>query len=185
MHLLVLQVNLDIVEHVHGAHLRAFQYLPQLRQPLLDRLVGRSPLVLPVGGEPFLRDLVHALRANLHLHPAVIRAEHGGLQRLVPVRLGHGNPVPQALWVGRVLVGHDRVSPPAIGLLLRPGTVEDETNGEDVVYLLELHLLLTHLVQDRGDRLRPPLHLEFDPPVRELLHDRGDKLVDVFLPSLP
>ena len=47
----------------------------------------------------------------------------------------------------------DRIDRPALLLLLFERTVQDDTDGEDVIYPLERDVLLAHLVPDREDRL--------------------------------
>ena len=57
------------------------QQLPDLTQPGVEGLVLASFLVLPVGREALLRDLVHAAGSDLDLHPATAMAHHPGVQR--------------------------------------------------------------------------------------------------------
>jgi hypothetical protein len=69
----------------------------QLSQPLEVLLVstGANPafLVLPMRRNPFFGSPVHLLGSNLHLEGEPVLADHGRVQRLIPVRPGHGDKV--------------------------------------------------------------------------------------------
>ena len=68
-------------------------------RPLVD------PLVAPVRRDAALGHGVHAFGADLHLDPAPF-GRHGGVQRLVAVRLGDRDPVAHAVGIGGVEVRH-------------------------------------------------------------------------------
>ncbi len=57
------------------------------------RLVGLALLVEPVRGHPELGRAVHRVRADLDLERLALGAEHGGVEALVHVRLGHRDQV--------------------------------------------------------------------------------------------
>ena len=130
------------------------QRLPEAAEPLLRGLCTLiHTLIAPVSGDTSLGHGIHTLRADLYLHPATAACRHGGVQRLVAVGLGDGHPVAHTLGVGRVAVANDRIDRPAELLLQLTLAVDDDAQGEDVVNTLERHVLLTHLVPDRVNRL--------------------------------
>ena len=74
--------------------------LEQLAQPGEALRVGAgdalAALVAPVRGDARLGDAVHLVGADLHLHALAVRADHGGVQRLVHVGLGQRDVVLEA-----------------------------------------------------------------------------------------
>ena len=141
------------------------------------------PFVAPMCGVALLRDLIHALGTDLHLHPFARRRHHRGVQALVTVGLGNGNPVAQAVRVGRIEIRHHTVGPPGIALLLLLLGIQDNTNGEDVVDVLERHLLLLHLVPDARNGLRPALDGKLEAFLGQRLPDGRSKRVDEARPD--
>lgn len=136
-------------------------------------------LVFPVGGEPAFGDVLHALRADLHLDPHSVGSHHRRVQRLVAVGLGHRNPVPQPVGLGGVNVGDRGVNLPALGFLRRKRQrLEDDADGEQVVNLLERNLLALHLAPDRVDAFHASRNLVVDVVAVERGDDRGVELVD-------
>ena len=103
----------------------------------------------------------------------------GGVERFVAVGFGDGDPVAHPLGIGRVEIRDDRIDRPALLLLLFERTVQDDTDGEDVIYPLERDVLLAHLVPDREDRLRAALDVIAQPrlvePLRDGFEDAGDE----------
>ena len=157
---------------------RVLHQFAQAAEPLFAGLRSLShALVAPVRGDAPLGHGVHALGADLHLDPAAF-GRHGGVQRLVAVRLGDRNPVAHAVGIGRVEVRHDGVNRPAEPLLLLVRAVDDDADGEDVVDALEGHVLLVHLRPDREDRLRAALDVVFHAEAVEPLGDRHEEAGD-------
>ena len=130
------------------------QRLPKAAEPLLRGLRTLiHTLITPVRRDTSLGYGIHTLGAYLYLHPATAACRHGGVQRLVAVGLGDGNPIAHTLGVGRVAVAHDRIDRPAELLLQLTLAVDDDAQGEDVVNTLERNVLLTHLIPDGIYRL--------------------------------
>lgn len=177
--LLVLEVDFHVVEEVDGVVFAAFEDFAEFVEPVLDDGVGGAAFVFPVGGESFFGNLVHAFGAYLDLDPAVAGTEDGGLEGFVAVGFGDGYPVAEALGVGGVAVGHDGVDAPAVGFFVVAGAVDDEAEGEDVVYLFEFHLAFAHLVEDGGDGFRAVFHFVADAPAVEFGGDGGGEFGDV------
>ena len=157
---------------------RVLYQFAQMSQP---HFAGLRPLVdalvTPVRGDASLGHGVHAFGADLHLDPAAF-GRHGGVQRLVAVRLGDRDPVAHALGIGRVEVRHHRIGRPAelfLGLLR---AVDDDADGEDVVDALERDVLFVHLVPDREDRFGAALDVVFDAEAVQPLLDRHEEPPD-------
>ena len=78
--------------HVPGTHLagRVLQYVEQLANPVISLTLGQrsSLLVLPVGGNSQLGNLVHLRRSDLDFDTLHFRADQSSVQRLAPVQLG-------------------------------------------------------------------------------------------------
>ena len=131
-----------------------------------------------MGCDTELGDVVHTLGTNLNLHPLAVARSYGGVQRLVAIRLRNRDPITHTLGVRGVEVAHDGVCQPALRLFEIFGTVDDDTNGEDVVDTLEWHLLLAHLVPNRIDRLGAALYVILYAGRVEPFANRLDELLD-------
>ena len=111
-------------------------------------------LVEEVGSHAFLGYDIHALGAYLHLHPLPYGRHHGGLQRLVAVGLGGGNPVAEAAGVGFKLRGDEGVDLEAFRLLfLFWNAGEDDAHGVEVINLVKLHPFALHFLPAAVHRL--------------------------------
>ncbi|OAV63739.1 hypothetical protein Barb4_04766 [Bacteroidales bacterium Barb4] len=126
-----------------------------------------------------LCNLVHALGADLHFHPFLLRAHHRDVQALVAVGLRDRQPVPHAVRIGLVHVGQDGIGVPTFGAFLLCRCIQYNTDGEKVVYILKLHLLLFQLVVDGMNRLGAPLDVKPQPRLFQLLLYRRDKLLNI------
>ena len=132
----------------------------QLPQPGHVADVGVPPrpsdglfLVLPVRRDAVLRPPVHAPGADLQLDRLALRADHGGVQRLVHVELRHrdvvleppGNRVPPGVHRAehRVAVAH---------------RVDQDPDADQVVDVVEADVAGDHLLVDRVVVLGPPGH---------------------------
>lgn len=132
-------------------------------------------LIAPVGCQAVLGDFVHTLGADLHLHPFVFGAQHGDVQTLVAVALGHGEPVAKAVEVGGVFVGDERKHFPAIVFLFGRRRVDDDAYGKEVVDAVEAALLFLHLLPDGIDALGASLHVVAQPlGVEHLAYGRNE-----------
>ena len=68
-------------------------YLPQPGQALLVLRRDRAVLVFPVGGDAFLRHLVHFFGADLDFKRRAVFRDHRSVQRLVKVGPRHGDEI--------------------------------------------------------------------------------------------
>ncbi len=176
--LVLVEVELELVHHLQVV--ACLQGGADRGEPLLHAAaVGLHALVAPVGGEAVLGHLVHALGADLHLHPLLLRTEHGDVETLVAIGLRHADPVAQALRVGLVHVGDDGVGLPTLHLLLLQRGVEDDADGKEVVDAIDTTLLLLHLLPNGVDRLGAALDMKFESGLGEVLAHRTDEALDV------
>ena len=135
-------------------------------------------LVRPVGSHSPLGPLVHLARADLDLEWFSTRADHGGVEALVQVELGHRHVVLEA--------PHDRLPVPvnaAEGRVAILHRIDDHANGDDVEDLVELFALLDHLLVDAPEVLSASGHVGGDVEVVQLTAHIGHGLgqVDVAL----
>ncbi len=177
------QVDLDRLQEFLGV-LEVLLPLHQLAKPGELLIVFRDErlafLVCPVGRNPFLGDPVHLLGADLDLHPFAHRANHGGVQRLVHVRLGDGDEVLEA--------AGDRLPElvdEAERLVARGHGGHDQAEGDHVVDLVEVDPLRLHLLVDRIDVLEATGNTPLDLALLQLSFDQVNHLLDVPLALLP
>ena len=86
-HFIVVEVELELVHHLQVV--AGLEGGANVGEPLVESRLALHALVAPVGSKSALGNLVHALGANLHLHPLLFRSEHGDMQAFVAVRLRH------------------------------------------------------------------------------------------------
>ena len=113
--------------------------------------------VLPVCRDAQFGDLVHLLRADLHLHGPPVSTHHRGVQAAVHVVLGIGDVVVKLAGDGTPQAVHHAQRRVTLGFAL-----DDDAEAVDVVDLLEVHILALHLLPDAEDVFRPPAHLGLD-----------------------
>src|SRR5690242_10472608 len=90
-------------------------------------------LIMPVHCDSVFRHLIHLERAYLNLNKLIIQAENGGVQCLVPIRLGVRDKIfdssilwlPQTMYMSQCYVA------------IRCG-VNENTKSNDIVYLVEI-----------------------------------------------
>jgi hypothetical protein len=123
-------------------------------------------LVLPVRGNAAIRDGVHVGRADLQFDPAIARPQEGGVDRPVPVGLGHGDVVLEPVGQRPPLLvrGADR----AVAVLDR---VDDQAKCKDIAEIVERDRLGLQLAPDRVGALQSARQLSPDPAAR---HDQLD-----------
>lgn len=132
-----------------------------------------------MSGESPFGDLLHALRADLHLYPYSVGTHNSRVQRFVAVGLGHRNPVAQAIRFRRIDVGDSREYLPALCLFRgERQRLEDDPDGEQVVNLLEGNLFALHLAPDRVKAFDTSRNFEVDMVPLERFDDRGVEFAD-------
>ena len=114
-------------------------------------------LVLPVGGDARLGDLVHVAGADLRLDRQAVRAEEGGVQRLVAVDARDGDVILEA--PGHRPVGGVHHAERAVAGV---GRVDDDPQAVDVHDLGERRALAQHLPVDAVEVLLAGLDLGGD-----------------------
>ena len=121
---------------------------------LVETHLLRARLVVPVGGHPVLGGVVHLHRPDLHLDGLSGVGDHGGVERLVAIALGHRDVVLEAAR-NRLPEVMDHAQG-AVAVLHR---VHHHAHRHQVVDLLEFLLLAAHLVDDAVDVLGSPAQL--------------------------
>ena len=157
--------------------------LDELAQPEEIAIVagsGQSPfLVFPVRRNPLLGDQVHLPRPDLDLERLPLIGNDRGVQRLVEVRLRHGD----------VILDASRNRPPhlmddaerGVTIFHRRG---DDSKGQIVVDLADVDPLPPQLLVDRMDRLDPAVHLGIDDVLLHLAVEGRANAVDDVARSL-
>src|SRR5580700_3793611 len=80
------EAGLEILRKVDGIVVFRIEYLPDLLEPFVEAaFVGSALLIFPVGGKPFLGNLVHPPRPDLNFHPFTLRTHNGRMKRLIAV----------------------------------------------------------------------------------------------------
>ena len=110
------QVHAELIHDLQSVS--GFERRAYVGEPLVHLSSALDTLVAPMRGETVLGDVVHALSTYLHLHPFVLRSEHGDVEALVAIALRHAEPVAQSFRVGLVHIGDDGVDLPALLFLL-------------------------------------------------------------------
>ena len=158
-----------------------FQKLAHPGELRFVALVGLAAfLVAPVRRDAVLRQLVHLARTYLDLERLPAGAHHRRVQRLVEVRLRHGDVIVE-LTRDR---GPQRVYD-AERAVARRHVVHDDADREQVIHLVEADALATHLRRDRPEMLGATGELGPDTGLLELGRERLHGLVDVALAHLP
>ena len=111
-------------------------------------------------GNAVFGDLVHLFGADLDFKRDAVRADDGGVERLVHVRLGRADIVLEAAEHGPVKVVDDAEYVVAVG-----HGVDDDAEGEEVEHLIHRFILRIHLAVDAVG----VLHASVDPEIGDLL----------------
>ena len=136
-------------------------------------------LVAPVCRQSVFGDIVHSFGSDLDFHPFLLRSQNGGVQTLISVALRHAEPVAHTLWVRLIHIRDQGEGLPALHVFLLSRCVDDDSDGEEVIYTLEGALLLLHLLPDGVDALGSSLHVIFQSGSIEFLLDRLDESGDI------
>ena len=168
--------------------------LHELPEPEKIRIVrlraDAAFLVFPVRGDSLLGDQVHLARPDLHFERLSFLGHHRRVQRLVEVRLRHGD----------VVLDPSGDRPPGLvddaeGRVAVLDRGSDDAEGEVVVELADVDVLPSQLLPDRVHRLHAAVHVAGDLVVAELPGDgllhpvdelarQGDALADRLLQLL-
>ena len=106
-------------------------------------------------GDAFLGDAVHVVGADLHLEGQAAVADDRGVQRLIAVRPRHGDEVLDPPGHRRPRLVDDAERRVAVAHRLR-----DETEGDEVVDLLEIDLLPLKLQVNAVETLDPAVETD-------------------------
>ena len=132
-------------------------------------------------GKTILRLVVHLARANLHLNPAPALAHQRGVQGLIAVGFGIGEPVAETVGVGLIGARTDAVDAEAVVLFLfrvaRHQRVEDNPHRQQVVDLIEGHVLVLHLHPHAVGAFDARLDVIVVALLVQLLANRDDELL--------
>ena len=155
-------------------------------QPLVQRFLVLNALVGPMRGEAVLGHVIHPARPDLHFHVGAFLVADGNMEALVAIRLGIGNPVPEAFGIRLILLRNEGIHLPAeVFLQFRIFVaIDDEADGEHIVNALEGHFLLLHLGPDGISGLRADLEFILDPGLIQTDLERFDELGHQLLPVL-
>lgn len=140
----------------------------------VDALAG--VFVDPVGGHAVFGEPVLGLGAYLDFDGNALRADDGGVQRLVAVGLGQREVVLE-LAGHRLEGGVQRADGEVAALFVG----HDDAKAEEVEDLLEAQVLAAHFLVDGIEVLAPAADLGFYPPDDELAFDECADLVEEFV----
>ncbi len=148
--------------------------LHHVPDPRRGVLAGRLVLVEPVRRDAELRDAVHLGSADLDLERVTAGPDHGGVEGLIPVELGHRDVVLEP--ARHRLPQRVDDADGAVAVLHR---VHDHAQCREVVDLVELLALDGHLLVDGVDVLRPSGDLDgHDADVLELAIEERSRVGD-------
>ena len=173
------ELELDVVEEflaVDGVLLQLFELLqPVELVGVLWRFAAAGLFVEPVGSNTVFGDLVHLKGTNLDLKAFAARSDDGGVQGLVKVWLWHGDVVFDAAWhwfpQGMHEAEHD------VAIL---HGVDEDADGDEVVDLIEVFVLVDHLAVDAVEMFWSAGDLVFEVDGVHFPAQIADDFVDVF-----
>ena len=134
-----------------------------------------SFLIFPVRGDPLLGNQIHVARPYLHFERLTAFGHDRRVQRLIEVRLRHGDVVLDPSGNGPPHLMNDAETCVAIA---ERGSGDAE--GEIVVKLTDVDLLFLELHPDRVHRLHASVDLAFDLVVFQLSRKGRFDAVDDF-----
>ena len=168
-HLILEQLQLGVLQELFR-RIALGQKLDGAAQPLVGAALGGEPgvdlalhallaglLVMGVGGDAVLGDLVHLGGADLKLDALALRPDHRGVDRAVIVLLRRRDVVLVAARHHRPAGMDDAERRVALGQ-----GADDHAEADDVGELLEGDRLALHLRPDRERLLQPPFHVSGD-----------------------
>ena len=148
-HLVFVQFHLKLVHSIQSVGM--LQHRTYIRQPLVQPRLALHAFIAPVGSYTAFGNLVHTFGTYLYLNPLLLWAQHRDVQTLVAIRFGYRQPVAQSFRVRLIHIGNNRVSLPALHFLLLQRTIDNDTDGKQIIHTLKRALLLLHLLPDRVD----------------------------------
>ncbi len=152
-----------------------FEHIAHLIEPIFCFFFFWSVFVEPMCCLPFFCHLIHALGADLHLHPLVIAGFYGGVERLITRGLGCGDPVAKPFWIGGINIRHDGIGTPAIFFFPFWRAFNDDPDCKKIINLFKFNVLVLHLCPDAGNGFRAPFDGAFEAMRHQITFDGGDE----------
>ena len=144
----------------------------------LEGGVAWDPLfVAPMSSDPIFGDLMHLLGTNLYLKGLAIEADHGCVQRLIQVALGHGHIV--------IKLSRDRPPDAVQGaqhVIAELHLVNDDAHAMHIVDLVKVARLGLHLSIDAVDVFGSPGYLRIDTFSLKAICQNGYHPLQILLP---
>ena len=154
--------------------------IQNLAQPieLIIQTVRRllALFIAPVGRDAVFRNAVHLMGTDLHLKGHAVFADDRRMQRLIHVRLGHGDVILEA--VGNLLPEGMHDTQHGIAVL---HAVHKHAQRDQIVDLLKGLMLQNHLAIDAVKMLRTAVNLKFNAHLGNLVAQRLHEDLDIFL----
>ncbi len=179
------EVQLNSIEEVHGIRLGIIKNLLDGAQPfvqlilILSNLALSAILVFPVGCQSLLGNLVHTIRANLHLNPMTLFRHQCHMKCLIAIGLRMTEPVACSIRMTLIDFRQCHIDVKAfVDFLLTHLRRKDDTHSQDIIDLIERHMLLLHLIPNRIRRFHAFANLVFNTHLMQHILDRCDKLVE-------
>ena len=171
-HLLVEEIRAEALHELARVGLVGVDVheLPHPGVPLLGGVLRAAPVsdVGPVRGDSELGRLVHRARPHLDLERTPLRTDHGRMEGAVAVELRHRDVVLEAAG-HRLPEGMDQAERAvAVARALLAFALDDHAHRGEVVDLVELAALASHLVVDRVEVLRAAGDVDRDVDLLEL-----------------
>ena len=85
--LIFVELHLKLIHRIEAVGM--LKHITNAREPLVKSCLALHAFIAPVGGDASFCNLIHPFGSDLHLDPFLLRTEHGDMQRLITIRLGH------------------------------------------------------------------------------------------------
>ncbi len=133
------------------------QQVTQPGKAAVGGILRRPFLVAPMSGNALFRRAMHVFGANLQLQPLALRPYHGGVERLVHIRLGERDVILEPAW-DRFPQG---VNDAQAGVTVR-NRIGNHSDGQDIVDIFNGGLLPLHFLVNTVEIFRPPHKMALD-----------------------
>ena len=173
------EIEFDGVEEIHGIGLRVVENFLDGTEPVVQLclilcvfFVFQTVLVFPMSGKSLFCHLIHTVGTNLYFYPLACLGHQCHVQGLIAIGLRMTEPVAQTVWMRLVDFGDGDVDVETLVDLFFPDfRREDDTDGKDVIYIFEGHMLVLHLAPYRIRCLDALLDLVVDAHLVKRLFD--------------